>query len=204
LGQFAIIVIGASMGGVEALQRLAVELPRDLPAAICVVQHIGRYTSQLPELLGRSGPLPALHARRGDAIRPGHIYIAPPDHHLLLNNGRVRLTRGPRENWARPSIDPLFRSAARTYGPLVIGVILTGMLNDGTAGLRAVRDAGGVAVVQEPADAVAPDMPTSALRHAGADFRIPLAQMPQLLAGLARKLVITQTTPSDRRWRAKS
>jgi len=204
LGQFAIIVIGASMGGVEALQRVAAELPRDLPAAICVVQHIGRFTSQLPGLLGRCGPLPALHARHGDAIRPGHIHVAPPDHHMLLNDGRIGLTRGPRENWARPSIDPLFRSAARAYGPLVIGVILTGMLNDGTAGLLAVRKAGGIAVVQDPADAIAPDMAWSALRYAGADFRVPLARMPHLLAELAEKLVINQTTPSDRRWRAKS
>jgi two-component system, chemotaxis family, protein-glutamate methylesterase/glutaminase len=203
LGQFAIIAIGASMGGVDALQRLTAELPRDLPAAICVVQHIGRYTSQLPELLSRSGSLPALHARRGDAIRPGHIYVAPPDHHLLLNNGHIRLTRGPRENWARPAIDPLFRSAAKTYGALTVGVILTGMLNDGTAGLLAVRQAGGIAVVQDPHDAVAPDMPWSALRHAGADFRLPLDQIPPLLAELAGKLAITQTTPSDRRWRAR-
>ena len=204
MGQFAIIVIGASMGGVEALQKLTAGLPRDIPAALLVVQHIGRYASQLPDILNRYGPLPTSHARQGDAIRPGHIYVAPPDHHLLLQDGRIHLTRGPRENWARPSIDPLFRSAARAYGHLTIGVILTGMLNDGTAGLVAIRKAGGIAVVQDPTDAAAPDMPWSALRHAGADYRVPLDRIPPLLAELADKLVATQTTPSDRRWRAKS
>jgi two-component system, chemotaxis family, protein-glutamate methylesterase/glutaminase len=191
------------MGGVEALQKLAGGLPHDIPAAVLIVQHIGRYASQLPELLKRCGPLPAVHARQGDAVRPGHLYVAPPDHHLLLSDGRIRLTRGPRENWARPAIDPLFRSAARAYGARTIGVILTGMLNDGTAGLRSIRQAGGIAVVQDPHDAAAPDMPWSALRHAGADFRLPLDQIPPLLAELAGKLAITQTIPSDRRWRAK-
>jgi two-component system chemotaxis response regulator CheB len=125
--------------------------------------------------------------------------MAPPDHHLIVEPGYMRLTRGPRENWARPAIDPLFRSAARAYGPSVIGVILTGMLNDGSAGLRAV---GGIAVVQDPADAAAPDMPWNALRHAGADYRVKLAAMPQLLGELAEQMVSeSETVPSDRRWR---
>jgi two-component system chemotaxis response regulator CheB len=197
------IAIGASMGGVEALQKIAAGLPPDIPAAVCVVQHIGRNASVMPELLRRSGPLPAVHAAHGTAIRPGHIYVAPPDHHLLVERGTTRLTRGPRENWARPAIDPLFRSAAATYAHCVIAVVLTGLLNDGTAGLRAVRAAGGVAVVQDPADAPAPDMPWSALRHAGADFRVRLADIPDLLTRLAGELVRTDANPSDRRWRAK-
>jgi two-component system, chemotaxis family, protein-glutamate methylesterase/glutaminase len=157
----------------------------------------------LPILLSRAGPLSAVHVAERAAIKPGLIYVAPPDHHLLVERGYMRLTRGPRENWARPAIDPLFRSAARAYGPSVIGVILTGMLNDGSAGLRAVRAAGGRAVVQDPADAVAPDMPWNALRHAGADHRVKLVAIPQVLARISEELVAeTEMTPSDRRWRA--
>jgi two-component system chemotaxis response regulator CheB len=188
MGDCAVIVIGASMGGVDALQRLVEGLPPDIPAALFVVQHIGRHASTLPTLLAYRGRLPAVHGAQGSAVRPGHIYVAPPDHHLLVERGIMRLTRGPRENWARPAIDPLFRSAAVSYGPRVIGVVLTGMLNDGSAGLRAVRAAGGIAVVQDPHDAVAPDMPWSALRHAGADFRVPLRAMPELLTKLAAEL----------------
>ncbi|MGA6969648.1 MAG: chemotaxis protein CheB [Xanthobacteraceae bacterium] len=129
--------------------------------------------------------------------------MAPPDHHLVLHAGRMRLTRGPRENWARPAIDPLFRSAAKEYGRRVIGVILTGLLNDGSAGLRAVRAAGGLAVVQEPADAAAPDMPWSALHHAGADYRVRLAEIPELLVRLADELILeTEGTPTD--WKRKA
>ena len=131
--------------------------------------------------------------------------MAPPDHHLVLHAGRIRLTRGPRENWARPAIDPLFRSAAKEYGRRVIGVILTGLLNDGSAGLRAIRAAGGLAVVQEPADAAAPDMPWSALRHAGADYRVRLAEIPELLMRLADELILeTEGTPSGLERRAMS
>src|SRR5262249_32923671 len=192
-------------GGVEALQNIAAGLAQDMPAAFWVVQHVGRCASRLPQVLGRCSPLPAAHARQGDAIRPGRIYVAPPDHHLIVNHGRMRLTRGPRENWARPAIDPLFRSAARTYGPRVIRVILTGMLNDGSAGLRAVRAGGGIAVVQDPADAIAPDMPWNALRYAGADYRVRLSEIPELLVKLTRERELeTETTPSDRRWRARS
>jgi two-component system chemotaxis response regulator CheB len=202
LDQIAIIVIGASMGGVKALRTLAAGLPADIPAALFVVQHVGRCGSQLPQLLSECGPLQAAHALEAEAIRAGRIYVAPPDHHLVVDPGRTRLTRGPRENWARPAIDPLFRSAARAYGPRVVGVILTGRLNDGSAGLRAVRAAGGQAIVQDPADAVAPDMPWSALRHAGADYRVPLAKIPELLDQLAHELVSTENIPSDWKWRA--
>ncbi len=137
-------------------------------------------------------------------IAAGRVYVAPPDHHLLVERGFVRLTRGPRENWARPAIDPMFRSAARSYGDCVVGVILSGMLNDGSAGLRAVRAAGGFAVVQNPAECVGPDMPLSALRHAGADFRVSITVIPALLDELARKLILEHTAgSSDRRWSAK-
>jgi two-component system chemotaxis response regulator CheB len=205
MDRFATIVVGASMGGVEALQRLAAGLPADIPAALFVVQHIGRCASQLPQLLTTHSPLPVVQAGQGGAISAGTIYVAPPDHHLILERGYTRLTRGPRENWARPAIDRLFRSAARVYGRGVIGVILTGLLNDGSAGLHAVRAAGGRAVVQNPADAIAPDMPWNALRHAGADYRVKLADIPALLARLSDELVReTELTPSDWRWRAKT
>jgi two-component system chemotaxis response regulator CheB len=189
LGQFAVIAIGASLGGVTALQRLAGALPPDLPAALLIVQHVGS-RSVLPEILNRAGPLRASHAETAQLMRPGHIYIAPPDHHLLVGHGAMRLTRGPRENWARPAIDPLFRSVAHAYGPNAIGVVLTGALNDGTAGLQAIRSAGGIAVVQHPADAEVADMPRSALTHAGADHRVPLRDMAGLLTTLAREIAL--------------
>jgi two-component system, chemotaxis family, protein-glutamate methylesterase/glutaminase len=202
LAHFAIIVIGASTGGVEALRTLAAGLPHDIPAALCVVQHIGQHSSYLPELLVRAGSLPAGHAVQDEVLRPGRIYVAPPDHHLMLMDGFTRLTRGPRENWARPAIDPLFRSAADAYGARVVGVILSGALNDGTAGLHAVRAAGGTAVVQHPADAACADMPVSALRHAGADYCVPLRDMPKLLSEIAND--ITSKAPLRKRARGQT
>lgn len=166
-----IIVIGASAGGVEVLGNLARAMPRGFPASIFIVCHFppgGK--SVLPDLLSRAGPLLAAHARDGEPFYPGHIYVAPPDRHLVLEpGGRMRVTRGPRENHHRPAVDPLFRSAARHYGPRVIGVVLTGSLYDGAAGLLAIRGAGGLAVVQDPADAVVAAMPMNATQIAGAD-----------------------------------
>ena len=202
MGSFAIVVIGASLGGVEALQKLASGLPRDIPAAFLVAQHIGGHTSRLPEMLARSGSLPARHARHGDALQAGLMHIAPPDRHLIVTNGAAWLTRGPHENWARPAIDPLFRSAADIYGRCVIGVVLTGALNDGTAGLHAVRAHGGIGVVQDPAEAFCSDMPRNALRNAGADFCVRLAEMPGLLTRLASDVVARLETPDDARRRA--
>src|SRR5262249_11645932 len=151
-----IIVVGASAGGVDALAEVVGGLPADFPASVFVVCHFppgGR--SILPQILSRSGPLLATHAADGASFHAGHIYIAPPDRHVLLGRGgRMRAPRGPRENNHRPAVDPLFRSAARYYGSRVIGVILTGALNDGVAGLIAVRAAGGVAAIQDPKDAL--------------------------------------------------
>ena len=180
----AIVVIGASAGGVDALLKLVATLPTDLPAAVFIVLHIGNHKSELPWLLDRLGGLPARHAEDGDPIELGQIYVAPPDHHMVVQLGRISLTKGPRENWARPAIDPLFRSAADVYGPDVIGVILTGALNDGTAGLYQVVQAGGVSVVQDPADATNPSMPESALAHVVVDHCLPLAEIGPLLIGL--------------------
>lgn len=183
----AIIVIGASVGGVEALRALAAGLPADLPAAVFVVLHIGAHQSELPDLLNHAGALPAIHPQNGDTIHSGHIYVAPPDHHLTVEPGYMRLTKGPRENWARPAIDPLFRTAAHAYGANVIGVILTGALNDGTAGLYEVKEQGGTTIVQDPADAMNASMPRSALAHVAIDHCLPLAGMPQLLVRLAHE-----------------
>ena len=180
----SIVAIGASVGGVEAMSALTAALPADFGAAVFIVLHIGAHRSELPWLLSQTGPLPASHARDGDAIRPGQIYIAPPDHHLVLEPGRIRLTRGPRENWARPAVDPLFRSTAQAYGPEVVGIVLSGGLNDGTAGLYEIAQRGGTTVVQDPADAINPSMPRSALKHVTIDHCLPIAHIPELLVNL--------------------
>lgn len=180
----AIIVVGASAGGVEALEALAAELPADLPAAVCVVLHIGRRRSVAPRILAKAGPLPAAHAVDGEALRPGRIYVAPPDHHLLVEPGLLRLSRGPRENSTRPAIDPLFRSAAQAYGPRVFGVILSGTMNDGTAGFSVIKRLGGTTLVQAPEDAVFPGMPQSALSNTAVDHCAPASALGALLARL--------------------
>jgi two-component system, chemotaxis family, protein-glutamate methylesterase/glutaminase len=184
-----VIVIGASAGGVHALMALTAGLPADIPAAVLVVLHIGAHKSLLPSLLGRACQLPVKHAESGDSIQGAHVYVAPPDHHLLVAAGRLRLTRGPKEHHARPAIDPLFRSVALAFGPRAIGVVLTGRLDDGTSGLHAIKDSGGTAVVQSPEDAIEPSMPESALQHVEVDHCVPLALMPALLSDLARAQV---------------
>ena len=180
----AIVAIGASQGGIDALHRLVSELPVDFPAPILVVVHIGASPSLLPSILNDIGRLPASHAVHGERIRPGHIFIAPPDHHLLVKDGKLRLLRGPRENRTRPAIDPLFRCVAEEYGPAGIGVILTGNLSDGTVGLYEIKRRGGVAVVQDPADAEVSSMPMSALNNVTVDHCVPLAELPTLLTKL--------------------
>ncbi|HKG13396.1 MAG TPA: chemotaxis protein CheB [Pyrinomonadaceae bacterium] len=178
-----IIVIGTSSGGIDALKELVAEFPRDLKAAVFIVMHVAPYSlGILPEILGREGTLPASNASDWEQIEPGRIYVAPPDHHLLLEaSGYVRVTRGPRENRFRPAIDPLFRSAAAAFGPRVVGVILTGWLDDGTAGLWAVKERGGAAVVQHPDDAFAPAMPLNAIKHVEVDHVVPLKEIAPLL-----------------------
>jgi two-component system chemotaxis response regulator CheB len=181
-----IVVIGASAGGVEALTAVVSRFPVSLPAAVFVVIHLPvNSPSVLPQILQRAGPLPAAFARHGEAIKHGHIYIAPPDHHLLIQRGYVRVVRGPKENRHRPSADVLFRTAASAYGPCVVGVVLTGALDDGTMGLQAVKRRGGLAVVQDPQDALVPSMPQSALESVEVDHCLPLADIAPLLVRLA-------------------
>jgi two-component system, chemotaxis family, protein-glutamate methylesterase/glutaminase len=179
------IVIGASAGGVEALREVMHQLPSDLPAAVFVVLHIApRSASALPEILSRAGPLPAVHPTDGTAIRHGHIYIAPPDHHLIIEPGHVHLGIGPKEQHQRPCINVTFRSAANAYRERVIGVVLTGELDDGVAGLWSIKRHGGLAVVQNPEEAIFPSMPLSALREIETDYTVRLADMGSLLQRL--------------------
>jgi two-component system chemotaxis response regulator CheB len=180
-----IIVIGASVGGIEALRAITGGLPKDLPAAVFVVLHTSpEAPGVLADILDRAGALPASFAVDGERILPGRIYVAPPDKHLVVEPNRVRLTRGPKENRFRPAVDPLFRSTAQVYGPRVIGVILTGYLDDGTAGLWAVKQLGGTTVVQDPHEALAPSMPASAMRQVRVDHCLPVEEIAPLLVSL--------------------
>jgi two-component system, chemotaxis family, protein-glutamate methylesterase/glutaminase len=190
-------VVGASAGGVAALKTLVSELPETLAAAVFIVLHVpAGSVSRLPEILNHAKRLPAAHAANGERIRGGRIYIAPPDHHLLIDGAYVRVMRGPKENRQRPAIDPLFRSAAMSHAGRVIGVVLTGALDDGTAGLAAIKDAGGIAIVQDPDDADTPDMPRSALAHVDVDFCLPLRAIAAHLTDLVQSPV-PPSAPSE-------
>ena len=181
----AVVVVGASAGGVEALRTLAAGLSADLPAAVLVVLHVsatGR--SLLADILDRVSPLPCTPAKDGEAVEAGRIYVAPPDCHLTLVDGRVRLTLGPRENGHRPAIDPLFRSAAVAFGKRCCGVILSGTRDDGTIGLAAIKRSGGVAIVQDPHDAHYPGMPESAIANVDVDAVLPVAEIGAAIARL--------------------
>lgn len=184
-----VLVIGGSAEAVPALTRLVAALDPQLPAAVFVVVHFPpREESVLPAILNRAGALPAAHAVDREPIRHGRIYVAPPDSHLHFSAGRIELRRTARENGFRPAIDPLFKSAARNFGPRVIAVVLSGALSDGAAGLRDVKESGGIAVVQDPTDAENGGMPTAALERVPVDHVVPLATMGSLLSGLVRPL----------------
>ena len=190
-----IIAVGASAGGVEALRALAGGLPPDYPGVVLVVLHIPRASpSALPAILSRSGPLPAHGAVDGEPVLPGHIYVARSDHHLLLLDGRLRLSHGPSENGHRPAIDPLFRSVALAAGPRAVGVVLSGARDDGAAGLGAIVSAGGGAIVQDPAEALYPWMPQAALRRVVPDHVLPAAKIGGQLGEMA-----TMTFPEPAR-----
>jgi two-component system chemotaxis response regulator CheB len=185
-----LIVVGASAGGVDALKSLVESLPGDLPASVLIVLHLPAFSpSALPAILRRRCRLPTEPATDDQLLRKGQVYVAPPDRHLIVEDGVVRLSRGPKENGHRPSIDVLFRSAALAAGPRVIGVVLSGALDDGTAGLAAIKAVGGLAVVQEPGDALVPTMPESALRSVAVDHVVAAAVMGKLLDHLVREPV---------------
>jgi two-component system, chemotaxis family, protein-glutamate methylesterase/glutaminase len=180
-----LVVIGASAGGVEALKTLVAGLPRDLPAAICVVLHLApTSTSALAGILERAGALPCRPAANGEPLRHGHVLVAPPDHHLLVEDGRVQLGVGPRENGHRPSVDVLFRSAALARPGGVVGVVLSGTRDDGSAGLAVIKSNGGTAVVQDPDDALYSGMPANALAHVAVDAVAPVALMAQAIVAM--------------------
>jgi two-component system, chemotaxis family, protein-glutamate methylesterase/glutaminase len=181
-----LIVIGGSAGSLDGLTSIVARLPRDLPAAVLVVVHLpATAESLLPAIIERAGQLPARHPRSGDTLVPGTILVAPPDHHLLVQDGRVQLSRGPRENRHRPAVDATLRSAVRSYGTRVAGVILSGALWDGAGGTRLVIEAGGHAFVQEPTEAPFPQMPREALEATGAES-LPVALIGERLVNLAR------------------
>jgi len=180
-----LIVVGASAGGVDALQELVRNLPAEFPAAILVVLHVASTgTSVLPQILARQGPLPAAFAQQGQELRRGEIYVAPADHHMLVHDGHIRLTQGPRENGHRPAVDPLFRSAVRFAGRRCIGVVMSGLLDDGASGLRFIKEHGGAAVVQDPEDALFPSMPAAAMAMVPVDRAVPAREMADALCEL--------------------
>jgi two-component system chemotaxis response regulator CheB len=183
-----IVAIGTSAGGVAALTEVVRSLPRDFPAAVFVVMHVSPFSpSMLPEILSKAGPLKAVHPEDGEKVQHGRIYVAHPDRHLLVEKNRVLVKNGPKENRFRPAIDALFRSIAYTYGPRVIGVVLTGALDDGTSGLWTIKRQGGVAVVQDPAGAYSPQMPENVLSEMKVDHVVPLSEMGSLLTRLVEK-----------------
>ncbi len=187
--QTAIVVIGTSAGGMDALTRLVSQFSEDFPAPVFVVNHVAADTTgkSLLRVLNRHGPLECTEPDDGQKFRPGRIYLAPADHHLMIDEETIQITKGARENRSRPSIDPLFRSAAVAHGNRVTGVVLTGHLDDGTAGLNAIHRCGGICVVQDPSDAAYPDMPSNALQATEVDHCVPLAQLGALLTELVRR-----------------
>ncbi len=183
-----VVVCGASAGGVAALQDLVRGLRPDIPAAILVVMHVRPYIrSFLPEILGRAGRLPAEHARDGQQLEEGHIYVAPPNRHLLVYDAHMHLSHGPRENMSRPAINPTLRSVALAYDSRAIGVILSGALDDGTAGLLEVKRYGGVAIVQDPEEAAHPEMPQSAIQYVKVDHIARTGKIATLLNELVNR-----------------
>lgn len=192
------MVIGASAGGVEALGSLVGRLPADLRAAVFVVLHIPPSgTSVLPAILQRRGQLPAVHATDGQEIEHGRIYVAPPDNHLLVQSHEIRVVRGPHENGYRPAIDPLFRSAARSFGPRVIGVVLSGVLDDGTAGLAMIKQAGGRTLAQDPDEALYPMMPSNAIEFVAPDRVLPAGELGAAILELTKEAVPAMAHNTD-------
>lgn len=193
-----IIVIGASAGGVEALSVLMGGLPPDLPASVFVVLHLMGGRSMLAPILSRSGPLPASAALDHERFSRSHIYVSPPDVHMVLEHAHIRLTQGPREKGCRPAIDPLFRSAAAVYGPRVIGVVLSGLLHDGSEGLAAIKAHGGLAVVQTPSDAKYSAMPSAAIASTHVDSVEPVDRIAAVLVDLVSAPIPSAALPGGK------
>ncbi|KAA5541323.1 chemotaxis protein CheB [Roseiconus nitratireducens] len=183
--KFNVIVMGASSGGIQAIRQVLSGLPNRLNAAVFVVQHLSPDSiNLLPDILNRQCPVTVRAAEDGMSIQNGQIHLAPPDRHLLIDADQMHLSRGPRENRVRPAIDPLFRSAALSHGRRVIGVILSGSLDDGSSGLLSIKKAGGRTIVQDPETAITPDMPSNALRYQTPDHCVPADEIGPLLGRL--------------------
>jgi two-component system chemotaxis response regulator CheB len=191
-----IAVVGASAGGVAALSELVQGIPANFAGSIFVVLHSAPESpARLPAILARNTELPVAHARDGEPIRAGRVYVAPPNRHLVLRPGHVHLNSGPRENGSRPAIDALFRSAALEYGARAVGVVLTGTLDDGTAGLLAIAEAGGVTIVQDPDEAAFPEMPTNAATYVDVSHMLPLSGISRLLTRLSANAAAQSLEP---------
>lgn len=189
-----IIVIGASSGGFTAIRELVRSLPGDLEAAIFIVWHMSPDVEGiLPRTLNKISSLRSEHAKDHEPIINGRVYIAPPDHHLILEKDEIRITKGPKENRFRPAVDPLFRSAAYTFGPRVIGIILSGALDDGTAGLWLIKQRGGIAIVQNPSEAEVSGMPESALRQVDVNYTLRVPEMAPVLSALVQSEAVPET-----------
>lgn len=195
-----LIVIGASAGGMAALKQLVAQFPQNFPAPIFIVNHMSADTTgeALVRVLDRSSSLTCVHGHDNQAFKSGNIYLAPSDQHMLIVEGKILITKGARENRSRPAIDPLFRSAAVAYGNRVVGIILTGYLDDGTSGMMAIKRCGGVCIAQDPEDAAYPDMPQSVITNVGADYCVPISEMGAVLSELVRrKLPENKPAPED-------
>lgn len=187
-----IIVIGASTGGLDAIKKLVAFLPADFPIPIFIVWHMASEVQGImPHTLNKLNTIHAAHATDKEVIKPNRIYVAPPDHHLLIEDGVMRLSHGPKENHFRPAVDPLFRSAAYTYGKRVIGIILSGGLDDGTAGLWRIKQNAGIAIVQDPDDAEVPSMPENAMRELQIDYCLPAADIAAVLVSICNSPIPT-------------
>ena len=196
-----VIVVGASLGGWDAVPKLVSGFSETLDASVLIVMHTAMPGSNFARRLDAAGPLRAAAAKDGEELRPGRIYVAIAEHHLMVEGRSVRLSRGPRESHARPSIDVLFRSAAYSCGSRVIGIVLTGRLDDGTAGLWAIKDRGGTAIVQLPDEAAEPSMPLNATKYVDVDFKLAIKDMPAVLDSLTRETVqhLESTSMPDQR-----
>lgn len=180
-----IVAIGASAGGLDPLREIVGALPGTFAAPVCVVMHIGaKSPGFLAHILAQAGDLAVGWAEDGEPLRPGCVYVAPRDHHLLVEPGVLRLGRGPKEHLFRPAVDPLFRSAAQAYGPGAIGIVLSGNLDDGVSGLKVIKQLGGIAIAQDPDEALAPSMPEAAVGDVEVDHVLPAAGIAALLVRL--------------------
>jgi two-component system chemotaxis response regulator CheB len=183
-----IIVIGASAGGLDPLKKLMNTLPKNFNASIFIVMHLApQFPSNLPWILSKAAPFEVKHPTDGETIKAKQIYVAPPDHHLLIENKKVYVKKGPKENRFRPSIDALFRSAAYTYGSRVVGVVLSGLLDDGTSGMWTIKRLGGLCIIQDPADAVCESMPQNVQKFIDVDFMVPADEIGSLLGKLVEE-----------------